>query len=78
MMSRMSRFTLTCLAALAAAWLLSGERFLDAVFEMPDLGRLDDAIIAAVVTLEDWKAALGLPDVFSAMRGAIHRALGLL
>ncbi|MDF0603270.1 hypothetical protein P1J78_21250 [Psychromarinibacter sp. C21-152] len=73
----MTRFTLTCFAALVAAWLLSGERFLDAVFGMMDLGRVDDTIIAGVVVLEDWKAGLSLPDVFGQLRAAIHQGLGL-
>ncbi|WP_172298729.1 hypothetical protein [Pseudoruegeria sp. HB172150] len=74
----MTRFTAACFVALVAAWLLSGERFLDAVFEMVDLGPVDDTIIAGVVVAEDWKASLGLPDLFSAMRTAIHQGLGLL
>lgn len=77
-MTQQTRFTLTCFAALVAAWLLSGERFLDAVFEMMDLGNLDDTIIAGVVALEDLKAGLSLPDVFGALRAAIHHGLGLL
>ncbi|MDF0595529.1 hypothetical protein [Psychromarinibacter halotolerans] len=77
-MSQMTRFTLACIAALVAAWLLSGERFLDAVFNMMDLGSVDDTIIAGVVVLEDWKAGLSLPDVFGSIRMAIHRGLGLL
>lgn len=77
-MTQTTRFTLTIFAALVAAWLLSGERFLDAVFEMVDIGQVDDTIIAGVVVLEDWKAGYGLPDLFSAMRAAIHTRLGLL
>ncbi len=72
-----ARFITTCFAALVAAWLLSGERLLDAVFEMMDLGRVDDTIIAGVVVLEDWKAGLSLPDLFGQTRAAIHAALGL-
>lgn len=76
-MRPMTRFTLTCFAALVAAWLLSGERLLDAAFEMMDLGRVDDTIIAGVVVLEDLKAGLSLPDVFGDLRTAIHQGLGL-
>jgi hypothetical protein len=76
-MSDIARFTATLFAALAVAWLLSGERFLDSVFEMVDLGRIDDIIISGVVVLEDWKAGLALPDVFSAIRAVLHAALGL-
>ncbi len=72
-----ARFSATLFAALAIAWLLSGDRFLDAVFEMMDLGQLDDIVIAGVVILEEGKASLGIPDIFSALRGAIHGALGL-
>jgi len=76
-MTRNARFITTCFAALVAAWLLSGERLLDAVFEMIDIGPVDDTIIAGVVVLEDWKASLSLPDSFGELRTAIHAALGL-
>lgn len=76
-MTQNARFITACLAALVAAWLLSGERFLDAVFEMPDIGPVDDTIIDGVVVLEDWKANLSLPDTFGELRTAIHAALGL-
>lgn len=77
-MTQQTRFITACFAALVAAWLLSGERLLDAVFEMMDLGSVDDTIIAGVVVLEDLKAGLSLPDVFGALRAAIHQGLGLL
>ena len=76
-MTQNARFTTTLIAALAVAWLLSGDRFLDAVFEMVDLGPLDDMIIAGVVILEDGKAVLGLPDSFGATRQFLHGVLGL-
>ena len=76
-MSRNAKFTLTCFALLVLAWLFSGERLLDAVFTMPDLGGLDDAMIAGMVTLEDLKARLGLPDAFGALRAALHARFGL-
>jgi len=76
-MSQNAKFTTTLFIALAIAWLLSGDRFLDAVFEMVDLGSLDDIVITSVVILEEGKATLGLPDVFAAIRGAIHSGLGL-
>ena len=76
-MTQMRSFTLTLFAALIVAWLLSGERFLDALFEMMDLGQVDDIIIAGAVVLEEGKASLGFPDVFSALRGALHKVLGL-
>jgi hypothetical protein len=72
-----ARFTATLIAALAFAWLLSGDRFLDAVFEMMDLGRVDDIVIEVAVILEEGKARLGLPDLFAALRGFIHGSLGL-
>lgn len=76
-MTETSRFTATILAALVVAWLLSGERFLDSVFEMMDLGPLDDIIISGAVVVEQGKADLGLPDVFGAIRAALHDGLGL-
>lgn len=76
-MNPMKRFTFTLIACLAVAWLLSGERFLDSVFEMVDLGQVDDIIIERVIWLEERKASLGLPDVFGALRESLHSLLGL-
>ena len=76
-MSQNARFIVTSFALLALAWLFSGERLLDAVFAMPDAGRLDDALIAVTVALEDFKARLGLPDAFGALRGTLHAVLGV-
>ena len=76
-MTQNACFTATVFAALALAWLLSGDRFLDAVFEMVDLGPFDDMVIEGIVVLEGGKASLGLPDLFTALRGALHRGLGL-
>ena len=76
-MSQNARFTATAIALLGVAWLFSGERLLDAVFAMPDAGSVDDAVIAAIVALEDLKARLGLPDAFSALRGMLHGGLGV-
>jgi len=72
-----TRFILTLFAALILAWVLSGERFLDAAFEMVDLGRVDDIILTCVVWLEDWKASLDPPDIFSLLRKGLHENLGL-
>lgn len=71
------KFTVTLYCALALAWLFSGERFLDSVFEMVDLGRVDDMVIMAAIVLEEGKASLGLPDVFSALRSVLHWGLGV-
>lgn len=76
-MSEMRRFTLTLIASLIVAWLLSGERFLDLAFEMMDIGQVDDIILSALVVLEEGKADLGLPDVFTALRRGLHGILGL-
>jgi len=75
-MTQNAKFTVCLFVALSIAWLLSGDRFLDSVFEMVDLGRVDDIVIERVVVLEEGKAQLGLPDIFSALRGTIHGALG--
>jgi len=64
-------------AAPVVAWLLSGERFLGAALEMVDLSAFDDIILTGVVGLEKGKASLGLPDVFTALRGAFQSAPGL-
>ncbi|MEO0681509.1 MAG: hypothetical protein AAF192_13955 [Pseudomonadota bacterium] len=70
-------FTATLWLALALAWAFSGERFLDFAFEMPEMGPVDDALLAALVQVEEAKAALGLPDLFGALRQALHDASGL-
>lgn len=66
------RFLGALWAALLAAWAVSGERFLDRAFTMPDLGPVDDHLLAALVAAEEAKAALGLPDLFGALRAAMH------
>ena len=76
-MSDNTRFTATAFVLLALAWALSGTRFLDAMFALPDLGSVDDWAIAAAVWLQDMKDRLGLPDAFGALRGVLHAALGL-
>ncbi len=72
-----TRFILTLFAALFLAWVFSGERFLDAAFEMVDLGRVDDIILTGVVWLEEWKASFDPPDLFSTLRKGLHENLGL-
>jgi len=76
-MSQNTKFIVTALALMVLAWLFSGERLLDAVFAMPDIGPVDDRVIAAAVALEDMKAHLGLPDAFGALRGLLHSVLGV-
>ncbi|MCB1367544.1 MAG: hypothetical protein KDK00_07270 [Rhodobacteraceae bacterium] len=70
-------FNATLWASLFIMWLVSGEAFLDWAFTMPDIGRLDDALLGLVAGAENAKAALGLPDMFQALRAAIHAATGL-
>ena len=76
-MSHNTRFISASLVLLVLAWLFSGERLLDALFTMPDLGPFDDAIIAGMVALEDVKARLGFPDAFAALRSTLHAAFGV-
>lgn len=76
-MSPNARFCVTLWLSLVAAWAFSGEQFLDLMFAMPNAGPVDDAILAVVVWLEDGRAALGLPDLFQALRDGLHRATGL-
>lgn len=76
-MRRKLSFILTLWGALILAWALSGERFLDLMFAIPDLGRIDDVVLDLVIRAEDAKDALHLPDLFSALRGALHRMTGL-
>lgn len=62
---------------LIGVWLVSGEQFLDLMFAMPDAGPVDDVILTAVVWAEDWRAGLGMPDLFSDLRAFLHRVTGL-
>ncbi len=62
---------------LAVAWFFSGEQFLDLVFDMPDAGPVDDLAIAVTVGAEDVRAAVSPPDLFAALRRAIHGLTGL-
>jgi len=70
-------FVLTLWAALALVWAVSGDRFLDLVFAMPDIGVVDDLIISAVLRAEDARALLDPPDLFGQLRHLLHRLTGL-
>jgi len=70
-------FTLTLWTALALAWALSGDRFVDFAFEMPEMGLLDDVLLEVVVAADEAKAALGLPDLFGRLRETLHDVFGL-
>ncbi|WP_297773483.1 hypothetical protein [uncultured Roseovarius sp.] len=76
-MQRNIVFLATLWGALGLSWLLSGERFLDLMFAMPDLGKIDDLVLEVVIQAEDAKDALGAPDLFGALRAALHRITGL-
>lgn len=73
----MIRFALTLWLMLGLAWVGSGPRFLDWAFGMPDMGPLDDALLAVLVTADDMRASLGLGDTFGALREFLHRLTGL-
>ncbi|MGD9863270.1 MAG: hypothetical protein AB7S99_08660 [Pseudodonghicola sp.] len=77
MRREMTTFTVTIWLLLGLAWLLSGDRFLDWAYQMPDIGPLDDWLLAALSWLDDRRAALGLGDPFGALRGWLHRITGL-
>lgn len=70
-------FVATLWLALFMAWTISGEQFLDLMFAMPDLGPVDDLVLSGVVWMEDWRADLGLPDLFGRLRATLHRISGL-
>ena len=63
-------------AALIRAWVYSGERFLDAAFEMVDLGKVDDIILEGVVWFEELKASLDPPEIFLPFARACMRVWG--
>ncbi|MEO1797109.1 MAG: hypothetical protein AAFR53_08850 [Pseudomonadota bacterium] len=70
-------FILTLNVALIAAWLFSGERFLDWIFEMPDFGSVDDSIIEFVVAAEELKGRFAPADLFGQTRAFLHQVLGI-
>lgn len=77
MRREMTVFTLTLWLLLPVAWVLSGPRFLDWAYAMPDLGPVDDTILGLLDRADQARAALGLGDAFGALRGALHAATGL-
>lgn len=70
-------FLLTLTACLVGLWAFSGDRFLDWAFAMPELGIVDDYALAGLVAVEDAKTALGLPDLFGALRAQLHSWMGV-
>ena len=76
-MARNLRFFLTLCAALVLLWAFSGERIVDWAFELPLPDALMDPLLDAVFWGEDLKAAMGLPDLFGALRDTLHRLAGL-
>ncbi|WP_010137456.1 hypothetical protein [Oceanicola sp. S124] len=76
-MARNLRFLLTLWLALMLLWAFSGERIVDWVFELPLPDALMDPLLDAVFWGEDLKAALGLPDLFGALRALLHGLAGL-
>ncbi|MEZ5769768.1 MAG: hypothetical protein R3D80_20540 [Paracoccaceae bacterium] len=76
-MSQNARFTAAGFALIVLAWAFSGERLLDALFAVPDLGPVDDWAIAGMVALEEFKGRLHLPDAFGALRTALHAFIGV-
>ncbi|QQA44476.1 hypothetical protein [Pelagovum pacificum] len=76
-MARNIVFIATLWACLLVVWLFSGEQFLDLMFAIPDAGAIDDAILEAVVGLEEVRATLGVPDLFAQLRELLHGLTGL-
>lgn len=73
----MVRFILTLWLMLGLAWIVSGSRFIDWAFGMPDMGPVDDLLILLLVEADDLRAALGLGDIFGALRQFLHHITGL-
>ncbi len=76
-MTRNAQFIAVLYAGLFAAWLFSGEQFLDLMFSMPNAGSVDDVILTGVVGLEETRAGLGAPDLFAQLRAWLHGLTGL-
>lgn len=77
MRREMATFTLTLWLLLPLAWVLSGDRFLDWAYGMPDLGPVDDALLALLDRADTLRAALGLGDPFGELRATLHDCTGL-
>ncbi len=73
----MIRFVFILWLIIGLAWLGSGERFIDWAFGMPEMGPVDDALLAVLVVLDEWRAALGIGDGFGALRALLHAVTGL-
>ncbi|MFE3836572.1 hypothetical protein [Pseudogemmobacter sonorensis] len=73
----MTGFTLTLWLMLPLAWLLSGERFLDWAYGMPDLGPVDDILLSLLDGADRLRVSSGLGDVFGALRARLHGWTGL-
>ena len=73
----MIRFTLALWLMLGLAWVASGTRAIDWAFGMSDMGPLDDALLALLVSADDWRAHLGFGDAFGALREFLHGMTGL-
>lgn len=77
MRREMTVFTLTLWLLLPLAWLLSGGRFLDWAYGMPDLGPVDDLLLAALERADRAREAIGLGDPFGELRAWLHGWTGL-
>jgi hypothetical protein len=70
-------FVVTLWGALGLAYLYSGERFLNLLFDMPNLGSLDEAILNAAFGAEEFKESIGATDLFGRLRDSLHKIAGL-
>lgn len=76
-MGEMRAFTTTLWVALLLLYLFSGGRFLDWVFELPDIWQIDDTLIVLVDQGDQLKQRLGLSDWFGGLRQWLHDVLGV-
>ena len=76
-MSGNRSFIFTLWIALALAWLLSGEQFVDWAFDLRELGPVNDAVLTYAFRGEDLQTVLNIDDVFGAIRSTLHRWTGL-
>lgn len=77
MRRQMTGFTLTVWALLLGAWLVSGNRFIDWAYGMPDLGPLDDGLLLVLDKADALRASLVPGDPFGALRAWLHAITGL-
>jgi len=70
-------FLATLWICLGLAWAISGHRFADWVFEMPEIPQVSERLVWAAGAAQDLKSAIISEDLFGDLRSGLHAAFGL-